>query len=65
MQKEGFFKTKTGDLIIAFLVIMIAFMVILAGLSENIDLLSGTGCLFIVLAMLYSPVKTHFRDWRK
>ena len=60
-----FFKTKAGGLTIAFAVIMIAFVMIMAGLSSGNDMLCTIGFVLIVVAMLYSPVKVHILDRKK
>ena len=39
MEKQSFFKTKAGGLTLAFIVIMIAFAVIMAGLGMSNDML--------------------------
>ncbi len=62
MEKQSFFKTKAGGLTIAFIVIMIAFAVIMAGLGAENDGLCLAGFLLIVAAMLYSPVKVYIYD---
>lgn len=59
MEKKSFFKTKAGGLTVAFVVIMVAFVIIMAGLSVGNDMLCTVGFLLIVLAMLYSPVKVY------
>lgn len=58
MEKKNFFKTKEGGLTIAFVVIMIAFFIILAGLSTRNDTVCLAGFVIMVGAMLYSPIKT-------
>lgn len=58
MEKKSFFKTKEGGLTIAFIVIMVAFVVILAGLGAANDMICTVGFVIMVAAMLYSPVKT-------
>lgn len=58
MEKKSFFKTKEGGLTIAFIVIMAAFFIILAGLGTVNDTLCLIGFIIMVAAMLYSPVKT-------
>lgn len=58
MEKKSFFKTKEGGLTIAFLVIMAAFVMIMAGLNMVNDTLCLAGFVIMVAAMLYSPVKT-------
>ena len=60
-----FFKTKAGGLTIAFAVIMIAFVMIMAGLGAGNDKLCTIGFVLIVVAMLYSPVKVHILDRKK
>ncbi|MDO4474032.1 MAG: hypothetical protein Q4B75_05190 [Eubacteriales bacterium] len=59
MGKNSFFKTKAGGLTIAFLVIMVAFIIIMAGLGTGNDMLCTVGFVLIVFAMLYSPVKVY------
>lgn len=58
MEKKSFFKTKEGGLTIAFIVIMIAFFIILAGLNTVNDTICMAGFVVMVAAMLYSPIKT-------
>ena len=58
MEKKSFFKTKEGGLTIAFIVIMAAFFIILAGLGSANDNICLAGFVIMVGAMLYSPVKT-------
>lgn len=60
-----FFKTKAGGLTIAFAVIMVAFVMIMAGLGSGNDMLCTIGFVLIVAAMLYSPVKVHILDRKK
>ena len=64
MEQKGFFQTKAGGLTIAFLVIMIAFAMIMAGLYTGISVLCTVGFALIVVAMLYSPVKVYVLDRR-
>lgn len=59
MEKNSFFKTKAGGLTIAFIVIMIAFAIIVTGLGAESDAACLVGFLIIAVAMLYSPVRTH------
>lgn len=58
MEKKSFFKTKEGGLTIAFIIIMIAFVVILLGLQAANDAVCAAGFVIMAAAMLYSPVKT-------
>ena len=62
MEQNGFFQTKAGRLTIAFLVIAVAFVLIVAGLQSDGNGLCTVGFLMIVAAMLYSPVKVYFID---
>lgn len=65
MEKNNFFKTKAGGLTIAFIVIMIAFFIILAGLGSTNDTVCLVGFVVMVAAMLYSPVKTYLLKQKK
>lgn len=58
MERKSFFKTKEGGLTLAFIVIMIAFFIILAGLNAANDTICLAGFVIMVAAMLYSPIKT-------
>lgn len=58
MEKNSFFKTKAGGLTIAFIIIMAAFFIILAGLNTENDATCTAGVAVILAAMLYSPVRT-------
>ena len=62
MEQNGFFQTKAGRLTIAFLVIAVAFVLIVAGLQSDGKGLCTVGFLMIVAAMLYSPVKVYLID---
>ncbi|MGM9616679.1 hypothetical protein [Butyricicoccus sp.] len=64
MEQKGFFQTKAGGLTIAFIVIMIAFVMIMAGLYTGASVLCTVGFVLIVVAMLYSPVKVYILDRR-
>lgn len=59
MKKDSFWKTKAGGLTIAFLVIMVAFAVIMAGISMDSAAVCTVGFVLIVGAMLYSPVRVY------
>ena len=65
MEKQSFFKTKAGGLTLAFILIMSAFAVIMAGLGMSSDVLCMIGFIMIVVAMLYSPVKVYIIDRKK
>lgn len=62
MENKGFFQTKEGGLTIAFIVIMVAFAMIMAGLSMESETVCTIGFLLIVAAMLYSPIKVQIID---
>lgn len=59
MEQKGFFQTRAGGLTIAFIVIMIAFAMIMAGLYTGASILCTIGFVLIVVAMLYSPVEVY------
>lgn len=59
MENKGFWGTKAGGLTIAFIVIMIASVVIMAGISMSSNAVCLIGFLMIVAAMLYSPVREY------
>ncbi len=59
MEKNSFWRTKAGGLTIAFLVIMAAFAVIVAGIYTSSEVACTAGFVMIVAAMLYSPVRTY------
>ncbi len=62
MEKTSFFKTKAGGLTIAFIVIMVAFAIIMAGLGAGSKGMCLAGFILIVAAMLYSPLKVYVFD---
>lgn len=59
MEKKNFFQTKEGGLTIAFIAIIIAFAVIMAGLGSVNDTMCLAGFVVIMIAMLYSPFKVY------
>lgn len=62
MEKNSFFKTKEGGLTIAFVVILIAFVLILTGLKMQGDGMCAAGFVLMAAAMLYSPLKVYVFD---
>ncbi len=62
MNEQKFFNTRAGKLTIAFIIIMIAFAMIMIGLYKDQSILYTLGFIMIAIAMLYSPVKTHIYD---
>lgn len=59
MEKKSFFKTKEGGLTIAFIVLMIAFLIMLAGLKSASEMICLVGFVIMTAAMLYSPIKVY------
>lgn len=62
MEKKSFFQTKEGGLTIAFITIIIAFVIIMAGLGSENNLFCLIGFIIIVVSMLYSPFKVYVFD---
>ncbi|MCB7305979.1 hypothetical protein NE683_18640 [Bariatricus massiliensis] len=62
MEKKSFFQTKEGGLTVAFIAIIIAFAIIMAGLGSANNMLCLIGFAIIVIAMLYSPFKVYVFD---
>lgn len=60
--ENRFFHTHAGALTIAFLVIMAAFFIIIAGNNSGNDTLCVLGFVLILLAVLYSPFKIQVID---
>lgn len=56
------FNTKEGVLSFAFLVIILAFCLIILALRINNDMLIKVSFAFIVVAMLLSPIKVYILD---
>ena len=59
MENKGFWGTKAGHLTMAFIVIMLAFILIMAGVAASSDILCAVGFFVIVVAMLYSQIETY------
>lgn len=59
--EEKFWKTRAGAMTKAFLVIMIAFVIILIGLYKSNSILCEIGFVMIIAAMLYAPYDTFRR----
>ncbi len=58
---RNFFKTKEGGLTAAFLAVLAALAVILAGLENGNDTVCVLGFDIIMGAMLYSPIQLLYR----
>lgn len=65
MERKSFFAKKEGQLTIAFIIIMIAFIIMIWGVKVNNIWICGIGFGSAILAMLYSPLKTYILDKRK
>lgn len=59
MEKQSFWKTRAGHLTLAFIVIMAAFLLIMAGLAMGSEAVCVAGFVLIAAAMLYSPVEVY------
>ena len=62
MENKSFFQTKEGGLTIAFIVIMVAFAIIIAGLGAGSTAACTVGFILITASMLYSPLKVQVYD---
>ncbi|MEE0530618.1 MAG: hypothetical protein UDG85_02370 [Anaerostipes hadrus] len=63
--EEKFWKTRAGAMTKAFLAIMIAFAMILAGLYGKNKILCEIGFVIIIVSMLYAPYDTLKRKTTK
>ena len=59
MEKQSFWRTRAGHLTLAFIVIMAAFFLIMAGLAMGSEAVCVVGFVLIAAAMLYSPVEVY------
>ena len=59
MNKQSFLKSKEGQLILAFIAILAAFVCIMTGLNMDSDIVCGIGAAVIVIAMMFSPFKVY------
>lgn len=59
MEKQSFWKTRAGHLTLAFIVIMAAFLLIMAGLAMSSEAVCVVGFVLIAAAMLYSPIEVY------
>lgn len=62
MSQKSFFQTKAGGLTLAFLVLMVAFLVIVFGIYLEINVMCVAGFFMMLLGMLYAPVKVYVID---
>jgi len=59
MSEKKFFQTKEGAMTLSFLVIMIAFVLIMVGVAIGVDLLCDISYIVLLLAVLYIPFRTY------
>ncbi|TCP96213.1 hypothetical protein EDC44_10533 [Cricetibacter osteomyelitidis] len=59
MENTSFFHTKAGKLTLIFILIMIAFIIIMLSLSSGNKMLSYCGFIIMVVAIMYPPVDTY------
>ncbi|HDL5698723.1 TPA: hypothetical protein PXE99_000507 [Mannheimia haemolytica] len=60
-----FFKTKAGKMTIAFIVIMLAFALIMLGIVQANNTAIHIGFVLMVGAMLYSPIDVFILNRKK
>ena len=65
MEKNSFWKSRAGHLTLAFIVIMAAFVLIMAGLAMSNDTVCTIGFFLIAAAMLYSPIEVYIINRKK
>lgn len=62
MKENSFFRSKAGGMTIAFIIMMIGFAIIMAGINSGSHVVSNTGFIIITAAVVYSPVKVYIID---
>lgn len=65
MANSSFFHTKAGKMTLAFIVIMVAFVLIMLGLTYENRLLGYIGFSAMLLAMIYSPLDVYIINRKK
>lgn len=63
--ESGFFKTKAGKMTLAFIVIMLAFALIMLGIYQVNNVFIHIGFVLMLVAMLYSPVDVFILNRKK
>ncbi|QLB42850.1 hypothetical protein HV560_08500 [Mannheimia pernigra] len=63
--ESSFFKTKAGKMTLAFIVIMLAFALIMLGIYQVNNVFIHIGFVLMLLAMLYSPVDVFILNRKK
>ncbi|MDO4787844.1 MAG: hypothetical protein Q4A19_01635 [Johnsonella sp.] len=62
MEKNNFFAKKEGKLTIAFMVLILSFVLMVYGVNKDSSALYTAGFGIAMLAMMYSPFKTYVLD---
>lgn len=57
MEKKSFWKTMEGELTIAFIVILVAFAVIMVGIGSGNESFAVAGLFLVIIAIMYSPLR--------
>nr|WP_319392242.1 hypothetical protein [uncultured Desulfobacter sp.] len=57
MENKTFWKTMEGELTVAFIVILAAFGVIMAGIGCGNKSVAVAGLFFVIMAIMYSPLR--------
>ncbi len=60
--RNSYLKSKEGGFVIAFILIMIAFAMILIGVNNDGELLYIIGFISILCAMIYAPIRKYIID---
>ncbi|WP_238332680.1 hypothetical protein, partial [Mannheimia haemolytica] len=63
--ESSFFKTKAGKMTLAFIVIMLAFALIMLGIYQVNNVFIHIGFVLMLVAMLYSPVDVFILNRKK
>lgn len=64
MENKSFMKTKEGGLSIAFIIIIVAFIVEEIGLMTDIKSIYSVGFIAILAAIMYSPIGVYIlKKW--
>lgn len=62
---NAFFKTKAGKMTLAFIVIMLAFALIMLGIAQTNNTFIHLGFVLMVAAMVYSPIDVFILNRKK
>lgn len=64
MEQKSFWKTMEGEQTVAFLVILVAFSILMSGLQGGSRVSAILGVIIINLAILYTPVRVFLLKWK-